>query len=153
MNGRPTDARAPKALASCAMPGIENTRQMNGRPTDARALASCPKDTGRNAIEPGTSVPGAARAPKAFAVRRTPIPVPGVFNTRLCESAEGACIVPEGHGRGTPLSLGNLLHGRGTPLSRVVYSTALEHDDSQRGSTSCRSEAQPRENRASERPD
>ena len=62
-------------------PGVENTRQMNGRPTDAsnaegafavrrtlafscrvlsvpgsagapEALASCPKDTGRRAIEP-----------------------------------------------------------------------------------------------------
>ena len=40
------DARAPKEhFASCAMPGIENTRQMNGRPTDARTpkkhFASC----------------------------------------------------------------------------------------------------------------
>ncbi len=42
-------------------------------------------------------VPGSARAPEALAVRRTPIPLPGVFNTRRCESAEGACIVPEGH--------------------------------------------------------
>ena len=39
-----------------AAPGTESTRQMNGRPTDAgapkAALASCPKENRGNAIEP-----------------------------------------------------------------------------------------------------
>ena len=62
-----------------------------------------------------------ARALKAFAVRRTPIPVPGVFNTRLCETAKSAfCIVSEGHGRNA-IEPGNLLHdSSGSPLRGLL---------------------------------
>ena len=114
-NGRPTDARAPKArlhrvrrtlggtpiepllqhpalrerrshLPSVGRPFLCRVFSTPGSARAPKALASCP-NPGTESTRLLNGRPTDARAPKALAS----CPKPGIENTRRCESAEGIC--------------------------------------------------------------